>query len=120
MVVRLLRVLALAWAWALAPPCPVLADDSDHLNRVTPAPNVVVILDTSQGMTWHNSGSATRGDEYPGWPRPGDRTPMARKAKGVLSTVVDGYFSKLQVGLVSYAESAWLAIPHSQARTRPH
>jgi type IV pilus assembly protein PilY1 len=97
---------------------PALADDTDLLNRSTPAPNVLIIFDTSQSMSWYNSSGRTRGDEYPGWPAPGDRTPMARMgmAKSVLSTVVDTYFSQLRLGLASYAMNGWPGGAHDQVR----
>jgi len=117
---KLLRVLVLAFVWALALPLPALADDSDLLNRVTPAPNVVVILDTSQSMTWYRFTGTTRGDEYTGWM--GDNTPMARMAmaKSVMSTVVDTFFDKLRLGLASYAEGGTPANPNALVRIKQY
>ncbi len=107
---RLLPVLLVALLCGLAGPRPAPADDTALLNRVTPAPNVLVILDTSQSMTWYKapappSSVFTRGDEYTGWTA--DNTPKARMAmaKEVMSTVVDTYFDRLRLGLASYAEN---------------
>jgi hypothetical protein len=102
------------------PAAPARADDTSLLNRITPAPNVLIILDTSQSMTWYRYTGSTRGDEYPGWT--GDNTPMARMAmaKSTLSTVVDTYFSNLRLGLASYAEGGTPANPNALVRIKQY
>ncbi len=100
-------VLCLAVLAGLAAAATAHADDTDILSKNTPAPNVVIILDRSQSMSWYNYTGATRGDEYPGWTGAGsDNTPQARMAmaKSVLSGVVDTFYSRLRFGLASYAE----------------
>ncbi len=121
MATRRTLMLSLAALLGMAVPRPAIADDTDLLNRVTPAPNVLIILDTSQSMTWYGfSGESalTRGDEYPGYSV--DRTPMARMAlaKSVLSTVVDSYFNYLRLGLASYAEGGTPANPNASVRIK--
>ncbi len=101
---RILLAGLAAWA-ALA--APAAADDIDLLQKTAPAPNVMVILDTSQSMTWYAPDGPvpwgfTRGDEYQGWA--GDGTPKARlaAAKSVMRVVVDAYASELTLGLATY------------------
>ena len=139
MATKRLLLLPLAVLLGVSAPRPALADDNDLLNRSTPAPNVLIILDTSQSMTWFRAprvvpgscnplGSVppplvcySRGDEYPGWTGGGtDNTPTARMAmaKSVLSTVVDTYFSKLRFGLASYAEGGTSANPNTNVQIR--
>jgi hypothetical protein len=115
---RFLTAFAAALLAGAALACPVRADDSALLNRSTPAPNVLIILDTSQSMTWYNYTGSNRGDEYLGYS--GDNTPMARMAmaKSVLSTVVDTYFDKLRLGMASYAENGSSSNPNENVRIK--
>ena len=99
-------------------PRPSGADVTVLLNRVTPLPNVLIIFDTSQSMTWYTSAGATRGDEYPGYntnPLVPARMAMAKTA---MTTVVDTYFDKLRLGLASYAENGTPANPNADVRIK--
>ncbi len=108
-----------AWAGLAAP---AAADDIDLLNRTAPAPNIMILLDTSQSMTWYNPDGRTRGDEYGEqkvttpppttwtgtWEWTGDPVPEQRvksrmaMAKKVLSGVMNTQGSKAYFGLASY------------------
>ncbi len=105
--------LVLACLAGLGPIPAARGDDAALLSRVTPAPDVLVILDTSQSMTWYNKDGATVGDEfcYPGslCPPPDLKTlPSLTSrmwmAKFILSNVVTSFGDQIDFGLASYAQ----------------
>lgn len=120
MVTKRAAAFPLAVLLGLAAAAAARADDTALLNRATPAPNVLMILDTSQSMTWYDSTGDTWGDEFKG--RADVGAPMARMAmaKSVLSTVVDTYFDKLALGLASYTENGTPANPNANVRIKEY
>ncbi len=103
-------VLASLVAW-MALPAGARADDTELFAKGNVPPNVLVILDTSQSMSWFNKDGATVGDEfcyptsncYPVDPSsPPSNMSRMWAAKSVLSDVVTQYSDKINFGLAGY------------------
>ncbi len=92
-------VLASLVAW-MALPAGARADDTDLFAKGNVPPNVLIILDTSQSMTWFNNNGATVGDEFPGAGTQGASRMWL--AKSVLSGVVTQFSNQINFGLASY------------------
>ena len=89
------------WAGLAAP---AAADDAvDLLQKTAPAPNVLVILDTSQSMTWFDKDGNTIEDENPGISGLVGPSRISM-AKTVLSNVITNFSAKVNFGLASYQQ----------------
>ena len=94
------RVVLAAMVAALALGPGAWADDTELFVKGTVPPNVLVILDTSQSMTWYDQYGNTVGDGFDGaGVRSGSRV---WTAKSVLSNVVSQFADKINFGLASY------------------
>jgi len=96
------RVLMVTLAAALCLASGARADDTELFVKGSVPPNVLIILDSSQSMTWFNNSGGTVGDEFGGL----GAQPASRMfiAKDVLNEVVTRYSDKINFGLAAYEQ----------------
>lgn len=97
------RIVCAALA-ALAMASIARADDTELFVKGSVPPNLLIILDSSNSMSWFNKDGATVGDEFEGiGAQGGSRLYIA---KDVLNDVVTKYGDKVNFGLASYDQGA--------------